>query len=261
MTSSRLQSCIALTHTPSPALEAGQRTFIDRTVLDYETTLRQHADYCQLLEKLGISVHKLTANAALPDSTFIEDTAVVLDEAAVLTSMGTAARRAELSAVEKELQPFRQIERIALPATLEGGDVLRVGRTLLVGLSARTNSEGILALEKIVRPYGYQVIAVRAHGCLHLKTACTALPDGSLLVNPDWLDLEPLRFYDLIRVPLTEPWAANTLSIGKTVCMPACQEQTADLVRSRGFTVATTDLSEFAKAEGGITCLSILLCP
>src|SRR5262249_6375481 len=140
-----------------------------------------------------------------------------------------------------------------------GGDVLRVGRTLLAGLSSRTTSEGLQALQAIVVRHGYQVIPVPVRHCLHLKTACTALPDGSLLLNPSWLDIEALPGYEKILVPADEPWAANTLILGTTVCLGAEQVQTAELIQRRGFQVRTTQLSEFAKAEGGVTCLSVLI--
>jgi dimethylargininase len=183
----------------------------------------------------------------------------VLDEVAVLASMGTAARRAESAAIEAELRKYRPLARIALPATLEGGDVLRVGRVLLVGMSARTDSAGAGTLEAIVRPHGYRVVPVPVRGCLHLKTACTALPDGTLLVNPAWVDMPSLGAFGTVAVPAEEPWAANTLSVGATVCLAAGHERTADLVSRRGFAVRLLELSEFAKAEGGVTCLSLLL--
>jgi dimethylargininase len=144
------------------------------------------------------------------------------------------------------------------PATIEGGDVLRVDRTLLVGVSSRTNLAGVQGFEAIVRRYGYGVLAVRVRGCLHLKTACTALPDGRLLVNPCWLDMRSLRRFEKVQIAEGEPWAANILLVGNTVCLAAEHVQTADLLRQRSFNVRTVPLSEFAKAEGGATCLSLL---
>jgi dimethylargininase len=173
--------------------------------------------------------------------------------------MGTQARRGEVAGIEPELRKYREVHRVEAPAAFEGGDVLRVGRTLLVGVSCRTDPAGVRAFEDIVRRYGYRVLAVPVRGCLHLKTACTALPDGSLLVNPSWLDPGALHGFELVRVPGEEPWAADTLPLGGAVCLPAGQVRTADLLRQRGFAVRTVDLSEFAKAEGGVTCLSLLL--
>lgn len=249
---------LALTHAPSPNLEHGQRTHVDREPIDYDLALQQHGEYCRMLRDGGALMRVLDVNRDLPDATFIEDTAIVLDEAAVLASMGTEARRGEPAGIEPELRQYRELHRVALPAKLEGGDVLRVGRTLLVGLSLRTDLAGVRALEAIVRHYGYRVLPVAVRDCLHLKTACTALPDGSLLINPLWLDMESLVGFDLAQVPSDEPWAANTLPVGDTVCLAAANPQTADLLRQRGFEVRTVDLSEFAKAEGCVTCLSLL---
>ncbi|MBC8868599.1 MAG: dimethylargininase, partial [Planctomycetes bacterium] len=145
-----------------------------------------------------------------------------------------------------------------LTRTIEGGDVQREGRTLLGGLSSRTNSAGISALDTIVRRCGYRVVAVPVRGCLHLKTACTALPDGRLLVNPAWLDVRDLGDYELTPVPDDEPWGANVALVGTSVCASAAHVRTADSIREEGFDVQLVDLSEFAKAEGGVTCLSLV---
>jgi dimethylargininase len=250
---------IALTHTPSPNLEQCQRTYVAPAPIAYEFAVRQHEDYCRMLRRLGVDVHTLVFNRGLPDSVFIEDTAVVLDEVAVLASMGAPSRRAEPAGIEPELCKYREVERIEPPATVEGGDVLRVGRTLLAGLSSRTNAAGMEALRAIVGRFGYEVRPVPVRQCLHLKSACSALPDGRLLVNPAWLEVRALRGFAMVQVPDAEPDAANTLPVGMRVCLPAAHPQTADLVRGLGFDVQTIDLSEFAKAEGCVTCLSLLL--
>ncbi|MFL5244178.1 MAG: dimethylarginine dimethylaminohydrolase family protein [Gemmataceae bacterium] len=250
---------IALTHIPSPEMDAGQRTHVARTAIHFERAVAQHQDYCRLLHRSGVKVKTLEVNRDFPDSVFIEDTALVLGEVAVLASMGTESRRGEVAGIEPELRKHREVERIEWPARLEGGDVLLVGRTLLVGVSSRSNRAGISALTGVVNRHGYRVLPVPVHGCLHLKTACTALPDNSLLMNPAWLESEYLEGFDCITVPEQEPRAANVLPIGNQVCMPAAHHRTAVLLRDRGFEVAIVDLSEFAKAEGGITCLSLLI--
>ncbi len=250
---------LALTHVPSPRMECCQLTYVARAPIDHDLALRQHEEYCRTLRACGARVQALTANRDLPDCAFIEDTAVVLDEVAVLASMGTASRRAEPAGVEPELRKLRPVHRVEAPATLEGGDVLRVGRTLLVGLSCRTNAAGVAALAAVAGRHGYAVRAVPVHGCLHLKTACTALDDRRLLVNPAWLDVGELRGFELARVPGEEPWGANVARVGGAVCLAAAHVRTADLVRGLGFDVRAVDLSEFAKSEGGVTCLSILV--
>ena len=251
---------LALTHVPSPRMADCQLTHLARVAVDYGRAVRQHEDYGRLLRQCGAEVRVLDVNRELPDCAFVEDTAVVLDEAAVLCAPGTEARRPEPAGIETELRTYREVvRRVEAPATLEGGDVLRVGRTLLIGLSSRTNREGVSALEAVARRYGYRVCPVPVRGCLHLKTGCTALPDGVLLVNPAWIDPRDLHGFPWVRVPEEEPWGANVALIGARVCVAAGHERTAALIRGRGFEVHAVDLSEFAKAEGGVTCLSLLI--
>lgn len=212
-----------------------------------------------MLRQCGAEVLVLDVNRDLPDSVFIEDTAIVLDEIAVLASMGAESRRAEPAGIEPALKKYREVQRIERPAMIEGGDVLRVDRTLLVGLSSRTDLAGARALERITRRHGYRVEAVPVRDCLHLKTACTALPDHRLLANPAWIDLEALKEFECVPVPEEEPWAADVALVGKCVCVLASHARTAEMIAHLGFDVRTIDLSEFAKAEGGVTCLSLLL--
>ncbi|HEY0550536.1 MAG TPA: arginine deiminase family protein [Verrucomicrobiae bacterium] len=212
-----------------------------------------------MLHNCGANVRVLNVNPDLPDSVFVEDTAIVLDEVAIMASMGRESRRTEVTNMELELRKYRAVERISLPSTVEGGDVLRIGRKMLVGISSRTNRAAVDALDELVRRYGYQVIPVPVRDCLHLKTACTALPDESLLVNPAWLNLDALRGFNVVPIPESEPWGANVALVNGTVCLAAEHRQTAELIHQRGFEVRTTELSEFAKAEGGVTCLSILI--
>ena len=235
--------------------------FVAETPIDYDLVVRQHDAYCQTLALCGAEPKQLDVNLELPDCVFIEDTAVVLDEVAVLGSMGAASRCSEPRGIECELSRFREVHSIERPATLEGGDVLRVDRDLLVGMSSRTNRQGIAQLDSLVRHYGYRVHPVVVRECLHLKTGCTALPDGRLVVNPDWVDTSQLADYELIRVPQTEPWAANVLPVGDRVCMAAGHVQFAEIVRQLGFEVQPVEISEFVKAEGGVTCLSIVFEP
>lgn len=236
-----------------------QLTFVARSAIDYERAVRQHAEYCRALGDCGVSVATLDVNADLPDCVFVEDTAVVLDEVALVCRLGAPSRRAETAGIEPELARFRPVERVEYPATLEGGDVLRVDRTLLVGISSRTNAAGVEALARISGRFGYNVCAVPVHQSLHLKTACTALPDNRLLVNPSWLDVGVLRDFAQVCVPAAEPWGANIVCLGSHVIAAAENVQTADLICGFGFDVRTVELDEFAKAEGGVTCLSILV--
>ncbi len=250
---------LAITHPPSALIQQCQLTYVSRTAIDHQQALQQHEAYCQTLQECGATVRRLRGNHEMPDSAFVEDTAIVLDEIAVLASMGVASRRAETEIIATELSRYRQLHRIDPPGTIEGGDVLRLGKTLLVGCSPRTNEEGIRALEGIVRPFGYRVIPIEVHGCLHLKTACTALDDETLLLSPRWLKPQTLAGYRLVEVDQHEPWAANVLRLDTCLCISAAHHRTARKIEAHGFPVRMLDLSEFAKAEAGPTCLSILL--
>jgi len=250
-------SLLAFTHLPSPNLPAAIRTYVPEEQIDYHLAVRQHAAYCESLASCGVEVQTINVNDSLPDSVFLEDTALVLDEIAIVCVPGAASRQAEPAGIAAALSEFRELVRIER-GTLEGGDVLRVGRTLLVGQSCRTSAAGIESLGEIVRRLGYQVRSVPVTGCLHLKTACTALPDGRLLVNADWLDVSALEGYDWIPVPQDDPWGANTLPIGDQVILPAARVVTRSLIEQAGFATLPVDVSEFAKAEGSVTCMSLL---
>jgi dimethylargininase len=250
---------IALTHKPSPNMQACERTFVPEVRIDVDLAAQQHQAYCAALAECGAVVRVLDVNSAMSDCAFLEDTAVVLDEVAILCSMGAASRQQEPVGIEKVLREFRPIERIELPAALEGGDVLRIGRRLLVGQSSRTNAAGIATLQQIAGRFGYLVTPISVRGSLHLKTACTALPDGRLLINPAWIDERALTDFDLIPIPQAEPWGANICLIGQAVILPAAHVQTAELISRLGFAAKPVEISEFSKAEGGVTCLSLLL--
>jgi dimethylargininase len=251
---------VAITHTPSPRMNDAVRTFIDVHEIDLDLAALQHEEYRRMLERAGAQVVVLDTNRDHADAVFVEDTAVVLDEVAILTSMGAPSRRDEPRGIEPELRRYRsEIVRMEAPATLEGGDVLRVGRTIFVGATARSNAAGIEVLRQVGRRFGYEVRVVAVDGCLHLKTACTALPDGTLLVSPRWLDARDLAGFTVLNVADGEPDAANVALVGDRVLMAAAHPKTIALVKSRGFEVDTVDLSEFAKAEGCVTCLSVVV--
>ena len=249
---------IALTREPSPRLAEGEVTFMERSLVDYPRALAQHRAYCDALEDCGVSVRVLPYLDALPDSVFVEDTAVVLDEVAILLPLGAPSRRAESAPMRDVLSEFRPVIERPSIARIEGGDVLRIGRTLLVGLSTRTNAEGVAALESITAPYGYDVIPIEVRGCLHFKTGCTALNDSTLLVNPDWIDVTPLRDFELVQVASSEPWAANVLRIGDQLIAASATSRTIERITARGHDVRPVDISEFAKVEAGLTCMSVV---
>lgn len=249
----------AILNRPTPALDQCELTFIDRSSIHLKTAQRQHSDYASALRRAGVQVDVLDVNQTFPDAVFVEDVAVILDEMAVVASMGNPIRRAEIPAMAEIIAGFRpEIRYISLPATIEGGDVLRVGRTLFVGESPRTNRAGITALEDIAGPFGYEVVPVKVHGCLHLKTGITALDDETFIHNPAWVDTGPFQNYRRIEVGADEPWAANVLRIGNSLIVNACCPRTADYIDDFGFTTERVDISEFGKAEAGLTCMSLV---
>ncbi|MEP6715408.1 MAG: arginine deiminase family protein [Terriglobia bacterium] len=248
----------ALTRAVSPSLTACELTWLPRQPIDIELAIQQHHAYERALSGLGLHIISLPAEPALPDSMFVEDPLLVLDEIAILTRMGAVSRRAEGETLAAAIAPFRALHRLTEPATLEGGDVMRIGRDLYVGLSGRTNEAGIDRLRTAVEPFGYRVIAVRMNGCLHLKSACCFAGDGVLVANPAWLDLAPFCDLEVLPVPDDEPGAANVLRIHDTLLMPACFPKTEALLRSKGFNVQTVDISELIKAEAAVTCSSVI---
>jgi dimethylargininase len=222
-----------------------------------ERAAGQHRLYEQKLVQLGVRVHSLPAQTDLPDSVFVEDPAVVFDECAVMT-LGIESRRKESESLARFLADFRTLEFLREPAMLEGGDVMRVGRTLYAGDSVRTNEAGRAQLRQIISPFDYEVRAVKVHGCLHLKTGCSYLGRGVMLANSAWVDAAQFADFELLEVPQAEPWAANALVINETVLLPEGFPQTRALIERRGFHVETIDVSELMKAEAGLTCMSII---
>jgi len=248
----------AITRAVGPGLADCELTFLARQKIDVAKAVEQHRCYEECLARLGVRIVRLPAEPDLPDSVFVEDTAIVLDELAIITRPGATSRRAETESVADLLSDFRPLKFIQSPATLEGGDVMRVDRTLYTGLSARTNLEGIEQLRVIAEPYGYEVRVVEVTGCLHLKTACAYLGARTMLLNRRWIKVENMTEFDLINVSRYEPWAANTLTIGDTVFMVDGFTRTRVSLKERGFDVHTIDIGELQKAEAGLTCLSLI---
>lgn len=249
----------AITRAVSRNIGRCELTFRRRECVDYEKALSQHEAYCHLLHRLGAQVLNLEASDALPDCCFVADTAIIVDELAIIASMGAPSRRGETPDVEKILSLHHEIRRIEIPATLDGGDVVRLGRELFVGYSSRTNAEGIKALTRIAHEFGYRVTPVMVTGSLHLTTGCSALDDETVLLNPCWIDDRPFARFRLLRAPGEEPWAASTMRIGDAICVEAHSPRTLQLVAKHpGVHVEVIDISEFRKAEGSLSCLSIL---
>ncbi len=248
----------ALVRGVSPAMNRCELTHREREPIDIQRAEAQHRQYVAALTDLGCRVHELSVEPDLPDSVFVEDTAVIVGDAVVITRPGAASRRPEVESIRAFLSHYLEILRMEPPATLDGGDVLRVGRTLYVGASGRTNSAGIAQLRALVAARGYDVVSVAVAGCLHLKSAVTEVADGILLANRKHIDVNAFARGEWVDVDLREPDAANGLRVGDEVLFPAAHPRTAERLRHLGVFVRIVDVSELAKAEGAVTCCSLI---
>lgn len=250
---------IAFTRAVPPAITRCELTHLDRDPIDPARAVAQHGRYEEALAALGCTVRRLAPEPGLPDSVFVEDAAFVLPEVAVLARPGAASRRAEVASVAEALRPYRRLAAVEAPGTLDGGDVLAVGDRLYIGRSARTNDEAIQQVRALVAPFGYTVVAVPVTGCLHLKTAVTLVADGTVLLNPAWVDPAPFDGLTCIPVSPAESFAANAVRVGDAVLFPSAFPHTRRRLEDAGLAVRTVDASELAKAEAGLTCCSLLV--
>jgi dimethylargininase len=261
---------LAFTRSVSPEITRCELTHLARTPIDYARAVAEHDEYEDLLRRLGCRVERLPDAPELPDSVFVEDTAVVFDDLAVIARPGAASRQAEVDAMAAALEPYRRLEFIEPPGTLDGGDVLVTPGRVFVGLSGRTNEDAMRQLASHIAPLGFAVVGVPVTGCLHLKSAVTLLglpPKGGshgagsslLLINPAWVDPAPFTSCELIEIDPAEPAAANVLSVGGTVICAAEFPQARRRIEAKGFITASVPAGELAKAEGGLTCCSVLV--
>lgn len=248
----------AIVRQPSEALSACELTYLERQPIDFARAAAQHRGYVAALEARGMVVEVLPAASDLPDAVFVEDTAIVLDECAVLTRPGVDSRRSETDAVAAALARYRPLLSIKGPGTLEGGDVLRIGRTLFVGQTLRTNAEGTRQLADAIAPHGYEVVAVALTGCLHLKSAITYAGRETVVLNADWIDVDLFARWQCVPVPNEEPYGANVLLAADVVHVAASAPRTRRKLDALGFQTLPLDTSEFEKAEAALTCLSLL---
>jgi dimethylargininase len=248
----------AITRRVSTSINDCELSFHQRQPIEVAKAIAQHEAYEECLRQLGARVVSLAAEPDLPDAVFVEDAAVVVDEIAVIPVMGAAGRRPETESLARALSVYRPLKCMQPPATLDGGDVMRIGRRVFVGASKRTNAEGIAQLRGALAPFDYEVTAVAVKQCLHLKSGCCYVGRNSILVNHEWADVTRLAGIELIDIPASEPGAANALLIEDVVIVPSAFPLTIALLEARGFIVRAIDVSEFQKAEGGVTCKSII---
>jgi dimethylargininase len=229
-----------------------------RPTIDVDLARVQHAEYCAALRAAGLTLVELPPDEAHPDACFVQDTAVILPVLAVISRFGVSSRQGEQSAVCQALLGKKRVVEIQPPAILEGGDVLVLGTRVIVGLSARTNRAGFGQLRDLLELEGADVQALAVPEGLHLLSGCTYLGQGVLLATDTYANLPLFLGLDVIRVSAAEAYAANALGVGEAVLLPAGYPHTAAQIRERGFRVLSVSLSEFAKADGGATCLSLL---
>ncbi len=250
---------VALTRAVPQSISRCELTHLDRNPIDIELARTQHQAYEAALSDAGCRIERLPAADELPDSVFVEDTAIVVDEVAIITRPGAESRRPETASVAAALRNYRELVFIESPAILDGGDVLRIGRKVFVGQSTRTNAEGFRQLSATLIPFGYSVQAVTPRGCLHLKSAVTGFSDDGVVINPGWVDASMFKGMQLIAVDPSEPSAANVLRVAGVVLCAMSFPGTAHLLRDAGVNVRTVDVSELAKAEGALTCCSVIV--
>ena len=250
---------LAITRDVSPRFNECELTHIDRTPIDVQVAQSQHHEYVQALKELGCAVLELPAEKDLPDSVFVEDAAVVLPDVALITQPGADSRKPETESVAQALRPYRELVFIQSPGSVDGGDVLVLGKDIFVGLSTRSNQAAIDQMNQKLGKYGYRAQGVEMHDCLHLKTAVTRVDEKTLLINRKWVDVENFEGFDLIDVDESEPFAANCLPVGDSIIFPVAFPNTSAKLTTRGYKIKPVIVDELAKAEGAVTCCSLIV--
>jgi len=249
---------IAITREVSRAIVHCELTHLARTPIDMDRARRQHAQYETALKQLGLAVLSLPEAPTLADSVFVEDTALVLDECAVITRPGAESRRLETDIIAEILASYRKLFHILAPARIDGGDILQVGKQIYVGLSTRSDTNAIEQIQDFLQPFGYELHAVTLTGCLHLKSAVTQVTRDTLLINPAWVDKNNFLGVNFIEIDPSEPYAANAVLIGETIIYPTAFPQTQRRLDKAGVQMITVEADELAKAEGAVTCCSLI---
>ena len=249
---------IAITRAISPSIVRCELTHLARQPIDVELAEAQHAEYETALAELGCAVRQLPVQPNLPDSVFVEDMALVFDEVAVILRSGAASRRPEAASVAEALAAYRELRTMQAPATMDGGDVLRIDRDVYIGVSGRSTLDGIRQVESLLAPFGYQVHPVEMTGCLHLKSAVTQVGERLLLLNPAWVDGSIFKGMERIDVAPEEPHAANALLLDAAVIYPTAHRATRRRLEHRRVHLRLVEVSELMKAEGAVTCCSLV---
>lgn len=260
----KVKQLFAITRQVSSSINRCELTHIAREPINYDRARLQHQQYEEALRSLGVQVISLPEEQDLPDSVFVEDTALVLDECAIMLNPGAASRRPEVDSVEKALSPYRETYRMPSGGSLDGGDILRIGKHIFVGLSDRSTEEGVSQLSTILEqgrmngPSGYQIHQVKVSGCLHLKSAVTQVRENTLLINPDWVSKDDFPGMQFIDIHPSEVYAANALLVGKKTICSSSFPKTQEKLHNSGVEMLTLATDELAKAEGALTCCSLI---
>ena len=250
---------VAITREVSSRFDKCELTHIERTPINVNIARAQHHEYIKSLAALGCQVVELPAETDLPDSVFVEDTAFILPEVAVITRPGADSRKPETESIIHALSPYRPLVHITEPATVDGGDVLVLGKNIHVGLSSRSTASALEQLKNLLDNYGYTVIGVEMQDCLHLKTAVTRVDDKTLLINKNWVAPSYFKGYGLIEVDPSEPFAANCLPVEDGIIYPTSFPKTRAKLEALGYKIEAVTVDELAKAEGAVTCCSLII--
>jgi dimethylargininase len=249
---------IAITREVSRSIVNCELTYLVRSPIDVERARAQHHQYETALKRLGLAVLSLPEAPTLPDSVFVEDMALVLDECAIITRPGADSRRPETVAIAELLAPYRKLFHIQEPARVDGGDILQVGKHIYVGLSTRSDTNAVEQMQDFLQPYGYELEAVTVTGCLHLKSAVTQVTKDTLLINPAWVDMLIFQGVKFIEIEPSEPYAANALMAGGSLIYPTAFPKTQKRLETAGIPLVAVEADELAKAEGALTCSSLI---
>jgi dimethylargininase len=233
------------------------RTNVER--IDVALAKKQHNEYCRTLQELGLKLIWVKGDDSLPDSCFVEDTAIIIKEKAIICNMKVKSRAQEVVEVAKVLEKLKEIYYIRPPATIDGGDVLKIENRIFVGLSERTNLHAIRQLKRILKWCDLEIVPVKVQNVLHLKSACTHLGNRHVTLSKGHFNVDLLRDYEKIVVPKGEEYAADCLAVNGKVLMAKGYPKTKRMIENAGFPVKELDMSEFRKGEGALTCLSIIL--
>jgi dimethylargininase len=249
----------AIVRRPSSRIAQGEVTHIERQPMDVNAAFGQHAGYVDLLRGFGLTIVEAPEADDFPDGLFVEDALVIVDDVAILTRPGALSRRGEVESMVGVIESLGlRSHRVSEPATLDGGDVIVTDRHMIIGLSTRSNCAAVEQCDSFVQPLGRRAIAAKVHGCLHLKSAITPLPDGSLIAVTDWVDVGQFEQLGYTVRPAAEHSGGDVLCFENTVVLPADAPRTAAELRAAGFEVITIDVSELQKIEAGVTCMSVL---